>query len=155
MLGCPFAAVEKLEIEALYHQFQVLADVPEAGGAISRSAFQYCLGPFGTGDSALVEAVFWVSQLRMGLPRLTYPCTSFFQIFFLIPLLLNVGKRGQFQLFDDDQDGRICFSDFANAISILTKGSLQEKTQGVGVAKLCKLAVDHRLSLAHFPFARH
>lgn len=55
-----FRTVDKLEIEALYQQFQVLADALVAGGAISRAAFQYCLGPFGHSDAALSDTMFKV-----------------------------------------------------------------------------------------------
>jgi hypothetical protein len=55
--------VDKLEIESLYKQFQVLADLPVNGGAISRAAFQYCLGPFGMVDTALSDSIFKVRAL--------------------------------------------------------------------------------------------
>ena len=56
--------VDKLEIESLYKQFQVLADLPVDGGSISRAAFQYCLGPFGMVDTALADSIFKVWERK-------------------------------------------------------------------------------------------
>ena len=80
------AAVDQVELEALYDQYKSLATVEQG---INQKTFDRCLGPLGFCKNLVTERIF--------------------------------------KFFDRDEDGIINFVDLASGLSVLCKGTQEEK----------------------------
>jgi Ca2+-binding EF-hand superfamily protein len=83
------AAVDKVELEALFEQFKSLA----SAGGIDKTTFVRCLGPLGVKRNLVTERIF--------------------------------------SFFDQDGDGKIDFRELVCGLSVLCKGSQEEKIECV------------------------